>query len=359
MAVNHPPYRPAALAAREERHRRTVLLAFGALIILSTSPVFGHHLSERMDSLLAGRDHLWAFCLTALHHLLAPVHELFHLLLLAGIAYATWDRVRASLTVRRVLAPLDATVPQPGDAFWQAARAAGLSPERLRVVSGLPNPAFTVGWIRPVVYAAAELVEWLTPQELVAVLSHERAHVARRDPFRLSALRFLGRLLFWLPALQRLAADAADEAEIAADDAAATGRPLVLASAILALASWHTPPAIVRATVGIAPGGFDTNGSSAGIVGFYRPDLLDRRIRRLAGEAPPVTSHVTRRSLFGAALALALVWTSGVLMAHPLPSERHDVPSHCTHEGEWAISHLFCLGAPFGPLMRECPHIGR
>ena len=348
--MNGAPYRPAALASREDRRRRAVLLGFAALIVLSTSPVFGHHVAVGMETLLAGQDHLWALCLTALHHLLAPVHYLFHVLIVAGLAYAIWDRARAWLTVRRALAPLEAEAPRAGDTFWQAARAAGIDPGRLRVVSGLPNPAFTVGWFRPMIYVAAELAEWLTPDELAAVLAHERAHLVRRDPLRLSVLRFLGRTLFWLPALHRLAADAADDAEVTADDAAAAGRPLVLASAILALAHWRTPPALVRASVGISTG-FS--------VGFYRPDLLDRRIRRLAGEEPPVTSHVTRRSIVGAALALGLVWTSGVLMAHPLPSERSDVPTHCTHEGEWAVSHLFCLGSPLGPLLRECPHIGR
>ena len=348
--MNGAPYRPAALASREDRRRRAVLLGFAALIVLSTSPVFGHHVAVGMETLLAGQDHLWAFCLTALHHLLAPVHFLFHVLIVAGLAYAIWDRARAWLTVRRALAPLEAEASRAGDTFWQAARAAGIDPGRLRVVSGLPNPAFTVGWFRPMIYVAAELAEWLTPDELAAVLAHERAHLVRRDPLRLSVLRFLGRTLFWLPALHRLAADAADDAEVTADDAAAAGRPLVLASAILALAHWRTPPALVRASVGISTG-FS--------VGFYRPDLLDRRIRRLAGEEPPVTSHVTRRSIVGAALALGLVWTSGVLMAHPLPSERPDVPTHCTHEGEWAVSHLFCLGSPLGPLLRECPHIGR
>lgn len=351
-------HRPAALASREDRHRRGVLLGFAALIILGTSPVFGHHLAAGMDSLLAGRDHLWAICLTALHHLMAPVHSLFHVLFVAGLAYAIWDRARAWLMVRRALAPVDAEMPRPGDLFWRAAHAAGLEPARLRIVSGLPNPAFTVGWLRPRVYVAAELVEWLSLGELAAVLAHERAHVARHDPLRLSVLRFLGHVLFWIPALHRLAADVADEVEIAADDAAAAGRPLVLASAILTLGRWQTSPALVRATVGASVS--DSTGVAVGFpIGFYRPDLLDRRIRRLAGEEPPVTSHVTRRSVIGAALALGLVWTSGVLMAHPLPSERDDVTVHCTHEGEWAVSHLFCLGSPFGPLRTDCPHVGR
>ncbi len=335
-------YRPTALVTREDRRRRTVLVGFAALIVLSTSPIFGHHLATGMDTLLAGRDHLGALCLAALHQLLAPVHGLFHVLVIVGLAYATWDRARAWLTVRRALAPLESHCPRPGDLFWEAARTADLDPERIHVVSGLPNPAFTVGWFHPVVYVAAELAEWLSAEELSAVLAHERAHLVRRDPLRLSVLRFLGHMLFWLPALQRLAADTADDAEITADDAAAAGRPLVLASAILALASWRTPPALANASVG-----------------FFRPDLLDRRIRRLAGEAPPVASHVTRRSIAGAALALALVWTSGIMVAHPMPGEQPGSVAHCIHSGEWATSHLFCLGSPFGTLQLDCPHAGR
>lgn len=149
-------------------------------------------------------------------------------------------------------------------------------------------------------------------------------------------------MLFWLPAVHRLAADAADDAEITADDAAAAGRPLVLASVILALASWRTPPAFVRASVG-----------------FYLPELLDRRIRRLAGEEPAVTGHVTRRSLAGAALALGLVWTSGVLIANPVSSERPATLADCVDKGEPAASHLPCLGSRFDTLRLRCSRVGR
>ena len=106
--------------------------------------------------------------------------------------------------------------------------------------------------------------------ELNAVLAHEQAHVVRRDPLRLAALRFLACTLFWLPALRRLADDVTDEAEIAADDIAAGDQPLVLASAILRVASWRD----LRA----GPLG------AIGATGFTCRDLLERRIRRLAGE---------------------------------------------------------------------------
>ncbi len=361
------------LRAREQAHRRYVLLGMGALIVLSTSPVIGHHLASRADALLAGRDHLFRICLIALHLLLAPVHLTFHVLLVSGVAYAVWDRCRAWGGLRRTLALLECEAPRGDGPLARAARAAGLAPDRIRVVEGLPNPAFTAGWFGPRVYVDAALTELLTEEEVTAVLAHERAHVARRDPLRLSLLRFLACTLFYLPALRRLADDAADEAEIAADDAAAGSIPgrghLVLASAIVEiarhwgrLASTRTGPVL---------------GSRGAAVGFQRIDLLDRRVRRLMGEDAPVGTHVTRRSLAGAGAALVAIWVSGLMMAHPLPpgfgnegaagvagsSARGIVlehgahqGAHCDHHGAFAWSHLFCQGfgvrAPGAP----CPH---
>jgi hypothetical protein len=48
------------VAAREQSHRRAVLIGIATLILLSTAPVFGHRLAVGADSLLAGRDHLGA-----------------------------------------------------------------------------------------------------------------------------------------------------------------------------------------------------------------------------------------------------------------------------------------------------------
>lgn len=331
-----------ALVMREQMHRRVTLVAVAGLLLLSTSPVFGHHLSGFGASALAGLDHLGALCLTALHLLLEPVHQIFHVIIIAGVLYATWDRINAWRLVRKALAPLDYRTPAEGDPFWVAASVAEIDPRTIRVVDGLPNPAFTVGWLRPRIFAARALAERLRPEELAAVLAHEAAHVARRDPLRLSLLRFFGCTLFWIPALRRLADDLADEAEVLADDAAAHD-PLVLASAILAVAQWEAP----------APAG-------SGAVGFLRPDLLERRIRRLAGEDAHVRTHVTRRSLLTAALALSLVWSSGMLVAHPLSAaERAHVGRHCHHRGAWAIGHLFCAGPVRSGAADECPHANR
>jgi hypothetical protein len=207
-------------------------------------------------------------------------------------------------------------------------------------VDGLPTPAFTAGWLRPRVYVASALAGCLSEEELIAVLAHEAAHVRHRDPLKRSLLRGLSLVLWWIPALRRLADDVADEAEIRADDAAARHDPLVLASAILALASWRGTDALPTAAAG-----------------FQRVDLLDRRIRRLAGEAAPVGTHVTMRSLVGAAAVLGMVWSSGVIMAHPMPSATpsHPMADHCEHHHEPAIMHLFCAGFAL-PRTGPCPH---
>jgi Zn-dependent protease with chaperone function len=335
-----PGYLKPSLVTREQAHRRAILLGISMLILLVMSPLFGHHFVPGTEAVLAGKDHLGTLCVVALHMLLAPVHGVFHLLLLSGVLYASWDRFRAWRHARLILESLTVSVPEPDDPFGQAARAAGVDPGRVRVVAGLPAPAFTIGWIHPLIYVARELASRLTPAELTAVLAHEGAHAARCDPLRLSLLRFLTHTLFWIPALRRLADDMADEAEIQADDVAAAEEPLVLASAILALARWMDARPLTSA------------------VGFHRRDLLDRRIRRLVGEETPLGSHLTSRSLLGAAAALVLVLLSGTVMAHPLPADLPAAhhPHHCDHEDRAALSHLFCMGNVFIRPGSDCPH---
>jgi hypothetical protein len=233
---------------------------------------------------------------------------------------------------------------------------------RISVVEGLPNPAFTAGLWRPRIFVAQELQDVLDDAQLQAVLAHEAAHVIRRDPLRLSLLRFLACTLFYIPALRRLADDLADEAEIDADDAAAaSGTALVLASAILRLAEWGTR--LSGSSVARHPIPFATFVGFQPFHPFQRADLLKRRILRLAGEPTTAGTHVTRRSLGAAAAVLIAVWVSGVMMAHPLPAETlphmHATSPHCQHPGGLAITHIFCLGFHAHPSGAPCPHAGR
>lgn len=138
-----------SVSIREESHRRATLIAIAVLLIFSTAPVIGHHFSAGLGLPLARLDHLGAFCVVALRSMLTPVHGLFHLALWSGLAYALWDRWSAWRHQLQTLSPLDATAPQPGEPFFLLAAGAGLDPARLRIVKGLPNPAFTVGLASP------------------------------------------------------------------------------------------------------------------------------------------------------------------------------------------------------------------
>ncbi len=319
----------------DRSYPQMLLLLLGAMILLSMSPVFGHHIAESLDAQMIGSDHFGALCLIALHSLLQPVHVGFHLLLVGGLLYACWDRWRAWRSVREALGPLESHGATSSDAFLTAAMHAGVTPSRVRIIHGLPVPAFTAGWLHPNIYVAADLSHRLTAEQLRVVLRHEAVHLQRRDPLRLSLLRFFGALLFWIPALRAIADDWADEAEVTADDAAAAGRPLVLASALVALASAPSAP--------------------GGAVGLTSGASLNRRVRRLLGEACPRRSHVTWRSVVFASAALLLVWSSGAVMAHPMPAAAsHESSHHCRHDGESAASHLFCFRHV--PSAATCPH---
>ena len=331
------PHNSPPLVSREHRHRQWLLLSIGALLVLSTAPVFGHHLA-----LPTGWwplvDHIGAFCFRALELLFAPVHDGFHLVILTGLAYALFDRTRAAHLQRRALMGLPGRDPEMGSAVWRAAREARVAPGRVVVVTGLPNPAFTAGFFRPRIYIASQISEYLNHDELVAVVAHEQAHLLRRDPLRLFLLRALAATLFWLPAMRRLADDLADEAEILADDAAASRAGNVpLASAILAIAEWPARPAAVG-------------------VGFGRADVLERRIRRLMGEDPRLGTHVTWRSVAAAVGVLAVVWSSGAVMLHARAIDAAAVTEHCEHHGSAPWTHLFCLRSSTTAVRNPCPH---
>ncbi len=312
--------------------QRTALIGLGALASLATAPLFAHHMLSPIAA--AEHGHLVSLCLVALHALLTPVHGVFHLLFVTGLTYAMVDRVRAWHLGQRTLSDASWRAPNSGEPFWSAAEVAGMKPRTLRILAESPTPAFTIGWWRPSIYVAEDASRLFDPEQLAAVLEHEQAHVRRRDPLRLSLLRFLSCMLYWLPLVRRLAADLADEVELLADQAST--KPIVLASAILASAQHCCRSPL------------------AGSVGLHGRDLIDRRVRQLLGEAQPARTHVTRMSLAGGTGVLALLMASALIVAHPEPAHAAEHERHCEHHDN-AFVHLFCM---FGRTdsTGECPH---
>ena len=312
--------------------QRSALIGLGALAIIATAPLFMHHMLSPIAS--AEHGHFVSLCLVALHALLTPVHGVFHLLFLSGLTYAVVDRIRAWHLGQRTLSDASWRAPETGDACWSAAEAAGVDPSTLRILADSPTPAFTIGWWRPTIFVAEEAARLFAPDQLAAVLEHEQAHVRRRDPLRLSLLRFLSCMLYWLPVVRRLAADLADEVELLADRAST--KPLVLASAILASAQ-HC-----------------SHGPVAGSAGLHGRDLIDRRVRQLLGESQPARTHVTRMSLAGGTGVLALLIASAMVVAHPEPAHAAAHARHCEHHDN-AFVHLFCMFDRAAGTS-ECPH---
>lgn len=343
---------PGRALERRNSRRRVLLLSVALLILLSTTPIFGHHFIPGAGALASNRDHLLGLCVVALQALLWPVHEGFHWLLFAGLMYAGLDRYRAARELRYVLGSLRGIQPQIGTVFERAAKRAGQPVESVCVVDALANPAFTAGWWRPRIFLAAQLEHLLTEDELTAVIRHESVHARGRDPLKLSVMRFLASTLFYIPALRRVADDLADEAEIAADDLAAASDPGVLASAILALAQFD--PVTGRATA------FERSAIASGI---HRCGLLERRVRRLVGERAPARTHLTRRSLAWALAALVAIWVSGLSIPATTLADTHahtTAPDHrsehCRHHHGPFFEHLLCPGAGSQTSASHCGH---
>jgi predicted transcriptional regulator len=136
-----------------------------------------------------------------------------------------------------------------------------------------PRPqAFCAGYLRPTVYVSQATVRLLAPDQLEAVLAHERHHRRMRDPLRLAFGRILSQGLFFVPALRALFARCADLAELRADAAAVragAGGRAALASALLAFeaSGGGVSPERVDSLVGLPVSWRHPRGRVAGSLG--------------------------------------------------------------------------------------------
>ncbi|MCB9915746.1 MAG: M56 family metallopeptidase [Planctomycetes bacterium] len=162
------------------------------------------------------------------------------------------------------------------------------------LAAGGPQLSASARLVSPVVLSAREVclperaLRELEPALLEAMLAHELAHVARRDPWWSVALRVHEALLWFQPLVHVATRSLRAEAELACDRVAVAGGvpALSLARALEVVASWGVRPApLLRAT----------GGSESTLV---------RRVRVLCqGEG---CSPLARRTAVGALVALTL-----------------------------------------------------
>lgn len=122
---------------------------------------------------------------------------------------------------------------EPGDAPWHLLHRLGLI-GRVEITSDDEVYAVCGGLIRPRIYVSRGLVAILTPEELEAVLCHERQHLRRRDPLRI----FAAGLMSWFAPAFPIVRTAVDRlrirAELDADQAALANVSVdVLAAAMI------------------------------------------------------------------------------------------------------------------------------
>lgn len=147
----------------------------------------------------------------------------------------------------------------------------------------------------------------LTPDQLQAVLAHERAHLTGRHHLVLAAVRGMAAALPRMRLFGEGAADIARLLEMCADDTAARshGRRALLGG-LLALTGTQSAP--------------------AGALGAGGHDVV-ARADRLTISVSPVT-HLRSRALLSVTtiaiaaipIAFGVLWTAGVLMCGPMPS---------------------------------------
>lgn len=153
---------------------------------------------------LHGYDAFVQACLAALYGIggrLPPMGAATLALAFAAAA-AAGARALALVTRTRALTARLRPVPAPARAGVTASRL-GLT-GRLTVFASPLALAFTVGLARPRVYLSTAAVESLAPDELEAVLLHERAHLLARDPLRVAVARLLASALFFVPLAEDL-----------------------------------------------------------------------------------------------------------------------------------------------------------
>jgi len=192
------------------------------------------------------------------------------------------------------------------------------APFEVLEVTGADLALCVGGYLRPTIYAAADVMRSLEPEEFKAALAHEVSHARRRDPLRFlwlgSCPDFLQ--MFRLDGPWRRAFSRA--CEFAADAGASRGNPEValdLASALLKVARLRTfQPLSAEALADVAV-------SSA----FSSRVDLEARIEALANPRPETVPAGFRPRLWMFAAASLVLFAAGAMASEQVHSVAEEV----------------------------------
>jgi len=131
-------------------------------------------------------------------------------------ALLLWRRHRKSLAFLGRCLKLNET---PDGRWWPAILIPGLK-DKVRLVDCETPFCFCSGSISPGIYLSRGMAEKLTPEELEAMLLHEKHHMENRDPLKILLGRIVVSALFFVPILEDVFKRYLTEKELAADQSA-------------------------------------------------------------------------------------------------------------------------------------------
>lgn len=200
---------------------------------------------------------------------------------------------------------------------------AGIDIEAYTIEHAFPLIAI-VGFLRPRLFVARQVLEILTPEEISAAVAHENGHLAARDNLKRGLLHACRDALLIIPSGRLLDRAWSEASEEAADENAASegnGVALDLASALVKIARV------------IPPGARPTMPAGVFLLGDDEKKGIKSRVRRLialaAIERRPVYRHPALTKLFAWGLPSLLLVSLVIAATNPyLLSRVHYLIEH-------------------------------